>query len=181
MLGDDDTTTNRLRLLQAEFTQHQRRGPEPTGRTATRAEAPAPIDLGILDYMAAAAAEVEQHTRAADWSRSAGPVPEDISRVYEWAREHTAHLDPERQQAREALIYRQGLEHAIAMGDTAVVSKHPCPECGCWGLIWREETGKAACVNHYCVDSQGLSHAWTLKRLAREHVAAKSAVTSRAT
>ncbi len=179
MLGDDDTTTNRLRLIEAEFTQYQYRGPEPTGRTATRTDAPAPINLGVLDYMAAATTEIIQHTQAA--APGIDPYTGPLAGVYDWARDHTAHLDDHRQQARETLIYRQGLEHAITAGDTTAVSKHPCPECGCWGLIWREETGKAACVNHYCVDDQGLSHAWTLERLAYEHVAAKSAVTSRAT
>ncbi|MEU5490284.1 hypothetical protein AB0G98_21415 [Streptomyces sp. NPDC020196] len=180
MLGDD-TTERRLRLLQAEFTQYQQRGPDPTGRTATRAEAPAPIDLGTLDYMAAAVTEVEEHIRSADWSRPAGPVPEDAARVYEWARKHTAHLDEERQQARETMIYRQGLEHAIAMGDTAAIRKHPCPQCRCFGLYWRDESGKASCVNHYCVDDDGVSHSWTLQQLAHHHVASKSALSARAT
>ncbi|MFJ3283351.1 hypothetical protein [Streptomyces halstedii] len=179
MLGDDTTTENRLRLLQAEFTQHQRRGPEPTGRTATRAEAPAPIDLGTLDYMAAAAAEMVRHTRAA--APGVDPYTGPLLGLYDWSREHTAHLTPERQQAREALIYRQGLEHAIAMGDTTVVRKHPCPACGCWGLQWGEGERKAVCTQHYCQDAGGLTHRWTLERLAREHVAAKSALTSRAT
>ena len=181
MLGDDDTTARRLRLLETEFTQHQQRGPDPTGRTATRAEAPAPIDLGTLDYMRAAVTEIEEHTRAADWTRPAGPVPEDATRIYEWAREHTAHLDEQYQQAREALIYRQGLEHAIAAGDTTVIRKHPCPQCGCYGLYWRAETGKAGCVNHYCTDDDGISRSWELKRLAYEYVAAKSGLSARAT
>lgn len=179
MLGDDTTTENRLRLLQAEFTQYQRTRPDPTGRTATRTEAAAPVNLDTLDYMAAAAARMIKHTQAA--VPGIDPYAGPLLGLYDWAREHTAHLDEHRQRAREALIYRQGLEHAIAAGDTTVVSKHPCPECGCWGLIWREERRKAVCVNHYCVDGQGLTHAWTLKRLAHEHVAAKSAVTSRAT
>ncbi len=39
--------------------------------------------------------------------------------------EETANLDEERQKARDALIYRQGLEHAILMGDHKVVRPHP--------------------------------------------------------
>ncbi|MFF2731735.1 hypothetical protein ACFVS9_27990 [Streptomyces sp. NPDC058008] len=179
MPGDDDTTGRRLRLLAAEFTQHQRRSPDPTGRTATQAEPPAPINLGTLDYMRAAVAEVEQHTRAAD--PAAGPYRGSVDRVYEWARERTADLDEERQQAREALIYRQGLEHAIAMGDTAVIRKHPCPQCRCFGLYWRDESGKASCVNHYCVDDDGVSHSWTLQQLAHHYIASKSALSVRAT
>jgi hypothetical protein len=177
MLGDD-TTERRLRLLQAEFTQHQRRGPDPTGRTATQAEAQAPIDLGVVDRIRAAVYEVETHTRAA--APDAGPYRGTAERVYEWAREHTADLDEERQQAREALIYRQGMEHAITAGDTSVVCKHPCPACGCWGLQWAQEQ-RAVCTNHYCQDSNGLTYRWELKRLAHEYVAAKSALRSRAT
>lgn len=64
MLGDDTTAERRLRLLQAEFTQHERRGPG-DGRTATRTESPAPVSVGVLDYINAAATEVIQHTRAA--------------------------------------------------------------------------------------------------------------------
>ncbi|WP_329047016.1 hypothetical protein [Streptomyces sp. NBC_01422] len=177
MLGDD-TTERRLRLLQAEFTQHQRRGPG-DGRTATQVEAPAPIDLGTLDYMTAAVTEVVQHTHAA--APDAGPYRGSVEQVYDWAREHTAGLDEHRQQARETLIYRQGLEHALAMGDTLVVRKHPCPQCGCYGLYWRPETGKAGCVNHYCVDDDGVSHSWTLQHLAHQHIASKSALSARAT
>lgn len=178
MLGDD-TTERRLRLLAAEFTQHQKRGPDPTGRTATRTEAPTPVDLGTLDYMAAAAAEVVKHTQAA--APGTGPYEGPLPGLYDWAREHTADLDDERQQAREAMIYRQGLEHAIAMGDTSIVCKHPCPACGCYGLQWAAEKWRAVCTNGYCQDDSGLTYRWQLKQLAREYVAAKSALHSRAT
>lgn len=178
MLGDD-TTARRLRLLEAEFTQHQQRGPDLTGRTATRAEAPAPIDLGVLDYMEAARAQVVKHTQAA--APDAGPYTGPLPGLYEWARERTADLDDERQQALETLICLQGLEHAIAMGDTSAVCKHPCPACGCYGLQWAAEMRRAVCTNGYCQDDDGLVYRWELKRLAYEYVAAKSALRSRAT
>jgi hypothetical protein len=179
MLGDDDTTERRLRLIQAEFTQQRQPSSNPTGRTATRTEAPAPVDLGTLDYMAAAKAEIVKHTQAAapDVDPYAGP----LCGLYEWAREHTAELDEEHQQAREAMIYRQGLEHAIAMGDITVVREHPCPACGCYGLQWVAERWRAVCTNGYCQDDDGLTYRWELKRLAYEHVAAKSSLHSRAT
>lgn len=179
-LGHDDTTAQRLRLLQREFTQPVRTGPG-DGRSSRPSHAPAPIDLGVVDRIRAAVYEVEHHTRSSDWTAPAGPVPADPAGVYDWARQHTAHLDAERQQAREAIIYRQGLEHAIAMGDTTVVRKHPCPECGCFGLYWRQAAQRAVCVNHFCVDANLVSHAWELKRLAHDHIARKESVVHRAT
>lgn len=180
MLGDDTTAERRLRLLQAEFTQHQRRGPG-DGRTATRTESPAPLNLAVIDRIHAAVHEVIEHTRTADRSHPAGPAPADAARVYDWAREHTAHLDTEHQQARETLIYRQGLEHAITMGDTTVVRRHPCPGCGCWGLAWRPAVQRAACPNRYCLDDDGLSRSWPLATLAHRHVARQFATKSSAT
>lgn len=105
MLGDDTTTEKRLRLLQAEFTQHQRREPG-DGRTATRTTSPAPLDLNVFDRIRAAVNEVVEHTRTA--APDAGPIPADETRIYDWSRQHTAHLNDERQQARETFIYRQG-------------------------------------------------------------------------
>lgn len=179
MLGDN-TTEQRLRLLQAEFTQHERRGPG-DGRTATRTTSPAPLNLNVIDRIQAAVAEVVEHTRAADWTHPAGPTPADATRVYDWARQHTAHLDLERQQARETLIYRQGLEHAITMGDTTVVRKHPCPGCGCWGLMWRPAVQRAACPSRYCTDDDGLSRSWPLATLAHRHIARQLGLKSSAT
>lgn len=178
MLGDNTTTAQRLRLLQAEFTQFERRGPG-DGRTATRTESPALINLAVLDRIHAAVHEVVEHTRAT--VPDAGPVPADAHRVYDWARQHTAHLEPERQQARETVIYRQGLEHALAMGDTTVIRKHPCPGCGCWGLMWRPAVQRAACPNRYCLDDDGLSRSWELKTLAHHHVARQLGLKSSAT
>ncbi|MFD7867997.1 hypothetical protein [Streptomyces sp. NPDC059783] len=180
MLGDDTTTEHRLRLLQAEFTQPARTGPGDS-RTPTRTEAPAPVNLGIVDRIRAAVYEMEQHTRSADRATAAGPVPADPASVYEWARQHTAHLDPERQQAREALIYRQGLEHALAMGDDSVIRKHPCPQCGCWGLYWRAAADRAVCVNHYCTDDAGTSTTWTLAQIAHRHIVGQQATARHAT
>ncbi|MFB7222392.1 hypothetical protein [Streptomyces sp. NPDC056227] len=179
-MGADDTTAQRLRLLQAEFLEHPRSGPG-DGRSSRPSHSPAPLNLGVVDRIRAAVYEIEEHTRASDWAAAAGPLPADPAGVYDWARQHTAHLEPERQQAREAIIYRQGLEHAIAAGDTTVVRKHPCPECGCWGLYWREAAQRAVCVNRFCVDDNGMGRTWELKRLAHDHIARKEVVAHRAT
>ncbi|MFJ1827399.1 hypothetical protein [Streptomyces sp. NPDC088178] len=137
------------------------------------------MNLSVVDRIRAAVHEVEHHTRTI--APEADPFTGPAERVYDYCRQHTAHLEAEQQNASEALIYKQGLEHAIAAGDTTVVRKHPCPQCGCLGLYWRAESRRAVCVNHYCVDDNGLAHTWELKRLAHEHVAQKSAVARRAT
>ncbi|MFH8483654.1 hypothetical protein [Streptomyces sp. NPDC018055] len=190
MLGDDYTTEQRIRLLQdhttatrlrnlqAEFTQHERRGPS-DGRTATRTEAPALVNLAVLDYVTAATNELYEHTRAA--APDAGPYSGPLPGLYEWARRATADHDTEQQQARETVIYRQGLEHAIAMGDTTVIRKHPCPGCGCWGLMWRPAVQRAACINRYCLDDDGLSRSWELKTLAHHHIARQLGLKTSAT
>ncbi|MEV2259133.1 hypothetical protein AB0J13_10795 [Streptomyces anulatus] len=178
MLGDDTTAERRLRLLQAEFTQHAKTGPG-DGRTATRTESPAPLNLAVIDRIRAAVHEVVEHTRTA--APGAGPLPADTARVYDWARQNTAHLGTERQQARETLIYRQDLEHAIEMGDTGVIRKHPCPGCGCYGLAWRPARQRAACPNRYCLDDDGLSRSWQLAALAHHHIARQFATKSSAT
>ncbi|MEU3656487.1 hypothetical protein AB0E67_27500 [Streptomyces sp. NPDC032161] len=174
-----DTAAHRLRLLQEEFVQPTRSGPG-EGRTPTRAHSPALINLGILQQIQAAVREVESHTRAQ--APYAGRFTDrNADRVYEWARWHTAHLEPERQQVRETLIYRQSMEHALAAGDTTVVRRHPCPGCGCWGLFWRETQNRAVCVNRYCRDDLGFSRTWTLAHLAQQHISRQNGTAARAT
>ncbi|MET9436964.1 hypothetical protein [Streptomyces sp. NPDC006551] len=178
MANHDETTARRLRLLQSEFIQPGRRGPS-AGRTTRPTEPAAPINLGILDYMRASVDEVEQHTRAA--APNAGPRPAEVDAIYDWYREHTAHLEPEKQLHREVVIYRQGLEHAIQMGDDKAIRRHPCPACATWGLFWNAALGKALCVNHYCTDDRGASRSWTLAYLAQQHVARQESSARRAT
>lgn len=175
--GDESTAARRLRLLQREFTQPERRG------RAERGSAPVhpstPLNIRVYDYIGAKVAEVEEHTKAE--APDAGPLPADVSRIYDWARASTPDLDPGRLTVREAMIYRQGLEHAIEMGDVKVVRPHPCPKCRCYGLLWQSARQRAVCVNRHCTDANGLAHAWDLARLAREHVAAKNMLKSSAT
>ncbi|MEU6016928.1 hypothetical protein ABZ826_23625 [Streptomyces sp. NPDC047515] len=178
----DDTTAQRLRLLQAEFVQPTRSGPG-DGRKATQVEAPAPLNIGIVDRMAAAAAEIDDHMRAVEppAHTPARPRPANPADRYEWWRHGTAHLAPQLQDAREQVIYRQGLEYDLAMGDTSFIRRHPCPGCGCWGLFWREAQQAAVCVNHYCVDDDGLSRTWSLAHLAQQHIARQKSLKISAT
>jgi hypothetical protein len=173
----DDTAARRLRLLAAEVAEPVARASG--ARVAVTPVSSPPLNLGIIDHMAASVAEVVAHVRES--VPEAAPRPAEDAGVYQWWREGTAHLDEATQQAREAIIYRQSLEHAIARGDHDVVRPHPCPACGCWGLFWDRERRLAACVNRYCMDEMGLSHSWTLAQLAHHRVAAETKLKKSAT
>lgn len=177
--GDTDTATAaaRLRLIADEFTAPTRSVSSTTARPQARADSPAPLDLGVLDYMQAAVAEVVTHTRAA--APEAGPAPAEAHAVYAWMREHTAHLEDERQRAGEAIVLRQALEHALAMGDEKAVRSLPCPGCGCWGLFWRPATRKVVCVNRYCTDSAGAGRSFTLAHLAQQQIESRATTEAR--
>lgn len=178
--GDDTTTASRLRLLQTEFTQPGQNR-EPGARAAPTATSSAPLNLSIIDHIRAAVAEVVAQARTDQpETRPAVPVPADPAAVYGWWQSIPVE-DEDRQAVRDQVIYRQGLEHAILMGDDSVVCRHPCPECGCWGLFWDSARRRAVCTNLDCVDDKGLTHAWTLKRLAFERIAAEKMLKKRAT
>jgi hypothetical protein len=173
--GDDDSAANRLRLLQKAFLQPGRTsGDVRVSRTTTPS---APVRLDMVDHIQASVSEIEEHIRAE--APDAGARPAAADRVYEWARQRTRHLDPQRQLVREAVIYRQSLEHAIAMGDHSVVRKHSCPGCGTWGLFWQPGLRKAVCVNRYCTDDLGRSRSWPLAYLAHRHVVAQAELKNR--
>ncbi|MFE6126686.1 hypothetical protein ACFQ6Q_00215 [Streptomyces sp. NPDC056437] len=173
--GDAETAARRLRLLQAEFLEPTRG--EPGLRTGTRTSPPAPLHLGILDHMKASVEEVIAHTR--QQAPNASPIPAEAGDVYDWCVQQTPHLDGERQAIRDALIFRQSLEHAIAMGDIKAVRKLPCPGCGCYGLLWR--AGAALCPYDRCTDSRGMANRWSLAQLAHHHVAFKKMLKTHAT
>jgi hypothetical protein len=174
---NDSTTAQRLKLLEL-YIAPGRQGPG-AARSAPTVKATAAARVDIIDHVAASVDEVITHTRAA--APHAGDIPRERANIYDWAFEHTATADADVQRGRDILIYRQGLEHAIAMGDTKVVRRHPCPACGCWGLIWSGARQRAACVNAYCTDTDGLARTWTLQRLAQEHIAREEKRRARAT
>jgi hypothetical protein len=177
----DDIAASRLRLLQAEFTrpgQHR----EPGVRAAPTTAPTVPLNLNIVDHIRAAAAEVvaQARTDMPETHPHAAAKPAEPAALYDWWRSFPV-KDEERQTVRDQVIYRQGLEHAIAMGDDKVVRRHPCPACGCYGLFWQSARRAAVCVNHLCTDDDGISHAWPLKRLAHEHIASQKMLRIRAT
>lgn len=170
----------RLRLIETEFITPRRHPGDAAARGTRPTHAPAPVDLGTLDYMRTAVDEVIAHTRTV--APHAGPAPADAPAVYGWMREHNAHAEhDEQRRAGEAIVYRQGLEHALAVGDETVVRRLPCPACGCWGLFWRPAARRAACVNRKCTDPTGGANTFSLAHLAQQHIAARNTAARRAT
>lgn len=169
--GDDtDNAAARLRQLHDYYLEHPVTGPT-EGRTASRT-ASAPLNLGTLDHTTSSVQEVVEHTRAVN--PDAGPLPDRLEAVYEWARQNTAHAPEIEQQRTEVIEFRQYLEHAIRAGDwRKVIRPLRCPKCRTFGLMWLNTTQRALCTNTECVDQDGASTTHSLARLAYEHVASR--------
>lgn len=172
------TAASRLRALHTEHLAPATRPSNGMPRPTT-VHPGVPIDLDVLDYIEAAAHEVVAHTHTV--VPTAGPAPHDLDAVYAWAEKATAHLDVERQQMRDALMVRQGFEHALRVGNDIVIRREPCPSCSCWGLFWNRATRTANCVNRRCTTKTGRASRWTLQQLAERHVARHTATLRNAT
>ncbi|MFD6149414.1 hypothetical protein [Streptomyces sp. NPDC060243] len=179
--ADGQDAWERFTTLSTHFRQHpadSRLREHVSG--ATRTAGSIPLDLGVIDHLAHTIAELDAivHEHAPD----AASAPHDTADVQDWFAEHTAHLDDASRMRARTTVYRQGLEHAIAMGDDKVVRRHPCPSCGTWGLFWRPAARRAACVNTHCADANGgLPRTWSLNRLAAAHTAREETRSRRAT
>lgn len=175
---DDDTATSRLRLLRRDFLEHPRTGPGP--RACAPVVPGTPVNLDVVDHITAAVQEVVDDTLAVN--PKARPLPADrIEAVYAWYVANTANAAPAQAQRRDTIIYRQRLEHALAMGDASVIPPHRCPACNTFGLRWQTAMRRALCTNRRCLTKDGMSNTWTLARLAYEHVAAEKSLRVRAT
>ncbi|MEU7435701.1 hypothetical protein AB0B07_33410 [Streptomyces sioyaensis] len=172
----------RLRTLHAEHLTPATRSSSNT-RRATRVHPGAPIDLDVLDHIEAAAHEIVAQTYTA--VPTAGPAPHEVEALYSWAEQATAHLPAERQQARDAMMLRQSLEHSLHAGDpgpvTAMVRYESCPTCRCWGLMWSRADWVVLCANRRCHDTVGLPTRWSLQEIAERHVARVAALQRQAT
>lgn len=160
------TAASALRLLGSKDLRHTPvRTPQPRRSTPTAPSTP--LDLGLLDYYTEHVDEVVTHTRDV-----AGPVPRprDDEDLYDWYVEHTGNAPADQQALRDLVIERHALEHAIKLGDTDEVCKHPCPRCGCWGLMWDPAGNRALCSNRRCRTPDGLTSRWTPARLAAQRV-----------
>lgn len=175
---DEDTATNRLSLLQQHFREHPRTTP-PAGPRTRAVHPGTPANLAVIDHIATSVREVADYTRQN--VPDAQPLPERVQDVYRWCIAQTEHAPQDVQQRRDTIVYRQRLEHAIAMGDTSVIRPHRCPACNTMGLMWRDELQKVLCTNRRCLTKQGMSRTWSLARLAYEHVAVEKTLRGCAT
>jgi len=173
---DDDTSAaaGRLGALLTHLRQRPVTGPAghsyiPSGPHTHPVHSPALVDLGVVDHVNASVAELVDY--AHDVAPDGEPLSEGAQNVYRWVVDRTSDAPAEVRQRRDTIIYRQSLEHAIAAGDVKVVRPHRCPACRTLGLFWRAEFGKAVCTNGRCLTKDGLSHKWSLARLAYEHIA----------
>ncbi|WP_448333531.1 hypothetical protein [Streptomyces sp. DSM 41534] len=179
-MGADETATAaaRLRLLRDNARAPITPSTGPRSRTRGSESRP-PIDVAIIDHIAATYREVIAHTR--EIAPDAGPAPADEAAAYEWMAANTPHLTAEQQQTRDAMLLGHSLKHALALGDETVIRRIPCPQCACWSLFWRHTTRVAACVNRHCRDKRGRPSTWVLQQLAEHRVAAKIARSRTAT
>lgn len=169
-MASTDDAAGRLRILQGDMGRfHTSSIRNLTSNSTGPSHASAPVNLAMLDHITDSITEVVTHVRAD--APQAGPAPADPAGIYDWWIQSTPDLEDERRRERDRVIYRQGLEHAIRAGDTDIVCKHPCPGCGCWGLVWSQMRRRAACLNQDCVDDDGVGTTWKLGHLAYEHVA----------
>lgn len=135
---------------------------------ATSTSPGALVNLTVVDHIDASVREVVDYTR--EVAPDAEPLPKRVQDVYQWVVENTATASEAIQQRRDTIVYRQSLEHAIAMGDTKVIPPHRCPRCRTFGLMWQRPIQRAACTNVRCLTPDGMSSTWTLAKLAFEHV-----------
>lgn len=173
-LGDGDTSmghstanaaASALRLLNSpDLRQHAARGPQ---ERPTRASTPnTPVNLALLDYLQAHKHEVIDHARAV--APDCEPLPLDDNQIYDWYLRNTIGAVGADRRHRKYLLARHALEHAIRLGETNVVRKHPCPECGGWGLFWDDLGKRARCSDVDCRTPDGMAFSFTLARLAAQ-------------
>lgn len=175
---DTDTASARLHQLSTYFRTHPATGP--TERTSRSTTPGAPLNLGVVDHITRAVAEVVDHTRTVN--PDAGPLPAHVAAVYDWCREHTQHAPEIEQQRRETLELRHRLEHAVQAGDGLVVRPIRCPACGTIGVHWNAQAWRAVCLNRNCARrNDGVSQTWTLAQLAHHQISAQKSLRDCAT
>jgi hypothetical protein len=171
--GDDDTAATNLRLLQ-HLRQHPVTGPDGHSYISSEPRATPtgpgiPYNVDVVDHIRACVTEVTAEVLAVN--PKPGPLPERVDAVYSWYLDNTKTADRAQRRRRDTIIYRQKMEHAIAMGEMKVVRPHRCPQCRTLGLMWRPALKRALCTNMRCLNEDGMSNTWTLARLAYEHIA----------
>jgi hypothetical protein len=156
-----------LRLLNSEDLRHHP-AHGPTERRTPSTTPAAPLNLGMVDYIAQARDEVVAHARAV--APDPQPLPRRVEDLYDWYVDQTGNADEAQRRHRDTLIEAHRLKHAVRLGEYDEISKNPCPRCGCWGLMWEPGGQRALCSNRRCRTPDGLSSRWTLDRLAAQTV-----------
>jgi hypothetical protein len=156
-----------LRLLNSE---DLRENPEtgPRERRTTSSTPSAPLNIGVVDYLARTVDEIVDHATAV--TPQPAPLPRQIGDLYTWYLEQTAEADDVERLHRDTVIETHALEHAIRLGEYKVVRPHPCPRCGSWGLYWDSAGSRARCTDVDCRTPDGFASSWTLARLAAQKV-----------
>lgn len=156
-----------LRLLNSDdLRQHPVTGP--VERRNASATPGTPLNLGIIDYLAKTVQEVVDHTTTV--IAQPGPLPARVEDVYDWCLKNTADAGDAQRRYRETMFETHRLEHAVRLGEFDEVCKHPCPRCGCWGLMWDHGGNRALCTHRKCRTPDGTASTWTLTRLAAQKV-----------
>lgn len=156
-----------LRLLDSPDLRHPPTA-GPAERRAPSTTPGAPLNLALVDHLAQTADEIVALTR--DTVPDAGPLPDRLDRLYDWCIEHTGNAGEAQRAYRDLVFERQHLEHAVRLGEIDEICKHPCPRCGCWGLMWDRPGNWARCTNRRCKTPDGRSSTWTLARLAAQKI-----------
>lgn len=172
----DDTATTSLRLLNRYYRERPTTGAEGhsyigNSPRATATSPGLPYNATVTELIDASAQEIAAHAHAVN--PDAGPLPPVVDSIYDWYEENIKNADAMERQRGQVMLYRQHLEHAIAIGDTSVIRPHRCPACHTFGLMWREARQRVLCTNGRCRGRDGMSRTWTLGKLAYEHVAAE--------
>jgi hypothetical protein len=172
--GDEDTAAVQLRLLDQNFRQHPVTGPEghsfvSSAPRSTPTSPGIPYDTDVVDHIRACVSEIATEVLAVN--PRPGPLPKRVGAVYDWFLDNTKTADHAQRQRRAAIIYRQQLEHAIALGEAKVIRRHRCPQCRTMGLFWKPALKRALCTNARCLTDEGTSNTWTLAHLAYTHIA----------
>lgn len=179
--GDTTTPAERLRLIDKYFLAPGGGGPR-AERTARATEPAAALRLDTYDHLQRTVNEAAALAKSlCDGAEPYEPRPAKVEDTYQWLTAETSHLDQRRQMARDAVIYRQGLEHAILMGDTKAIRRHACPGCDTWGLTWDRHHKTVACLNRYCADDDGRRTTWSLAQIAEDHIRRQIRPAARAT
>ncbi|MFE7547019.1 hypothetical protein [Streptomyces gardneri] len=179
--GDIYEPAERLRLIHTHFLAPGGGGPR-AERVARSTEPAAALRLEVYDHMRDTVTEAAALAKSlCDDQEPYEQPPAAVERVYEWLVAETDHLDERKQRNRDAVIYRQGLQHAILMGEADIIRRHPCPECVTWGLVWDRHREQVVCWNRHCADDDGQPTTWTLAQLAEDHIARKNRRAARAT